>query len=40
MFDVFYNRPGLLFVVATLLPIASFLLLLLAGAARAFCPVR
>lgn len=36
MFDVFYDHPGLLFVVATLLPIASFLILLLAGAARAF----
>jgi NADH-quinone oxidoreductase subunit L len=36
MFDVFYDHPGLLFVVATLLPIASFLLLLLAGAARAY----
>jgi NADH-quinone oxidoreductase subunit L len=36
MFDVFYDHPGLLFVVATLLPIASFLLLLLAGGARNF----
>jgi hypothetical protein len=36
MLDVFYEQPGLLFVVATLLPIASFLLLLLAGAARSF----
>jgi NADH-quinone oxidoreductase subunit L len=36
MFDVFYEHPGLLFVVATLLPIASFLILLLAGAARTF----
>ena len=31
MFDVFYDHPGLLFVVATLLPIASFLLLAPAG---------
>src|SRR5436305_823077 len=36
MLDVFYESPGLLYVVATLLPIASFLLLLLAGGARAF----
>src|SRR5438132_3659526 len=36
MLDVFYESPGLLFVVATLLPIASFLLLLLAGGSRAF----
>src|SRR5437879_3818925 len=36
MLDVFFDHPGLLFVVATLLPIASFVLLLLAGAARSF----
>ncbi len=36
MFDRFYEHPGLLFVVATLLPIVSFVLLLLAGAVRAF----
>src|SRR5579863_482853 len=36
MLDVFYATPGLLFVVATLLPIASFLLILLASAGRAF----
>ncbi len=36
MFDRFYDHPGMLFVVATLLPIASFLLLLLAGAMRTY----
>src|SRR5262245_4823420 len=36
MFDVFYAHPGLLFVVATLLPIASFVILLLAGGLRFF----
>ena len=36
MLDGFYDQPGLLFVVATLLPMAAFVLLLLAGAARSF----
>jgi len=36
MLDRFYDQPGLCFVVATLLPIVSFLLLLLAGGIRAF----
>ena len=34
--EVFHEHPGLLFVVATLLPLVSFVILLLAGAKRAF----
>jgi NADH-quinone oxidoreductase subunit L len=34
--EVFHEHPGLLFVVATLLPMVSFVLLLLAGAKRCF----
>src|SRR5262249_12500535 len=34
MFDYFSEHPGQLYVVATLLPLASFVLLLLAGAVR------
>ena len=36
MLDLFYDKPGLLFVTATLIPLASFLVLLLAGATRFF----
>ena len=36
MLDVFKERPGLLFVVATLLPLVSFVALLLAGGVRAW----
>ena len=37
MFDWFESNPGRLYVVATLLPLASFALLLLAGGVRALC---
>src|SRR5438874_11885463 len=36
MFDRFATEPGLLYVVATLLPLASFVLLLLAGGLKNF----
>jgi len=36
----FREHPGLIYVVATLLPLVSFLLLLLAGGVRAFCRAR
>src|SRR5438552_82496 len=40
MFDLFDAHPGLLFVVATLLPLAAFTVLLLAGALRTFLRSR
>jgi NADH-quinone oxidoreductase subunit L len=40
MFSLFQERPGLLYVTATLLPLASFLVLLLVGAVRALVRSR